>query len=421
MKDTPHSAIVKRSSKVLISFLTVFTIVFSLLQPIMMVQASTPLKDAPLTRNSIEPKSGKDGQVNLTVANPGSHPNSTSTLTTSFPSLTGPASSNSPNSIDCHPGINLSKQVSTSLAGPWTSFIMVPPETSVYYRLTVENTGDVDLTNVSVSDPDVDLSGCALSTPFTLTTANPIASCTTGAATIHAGDYLNTATVQGKYSWQSFTSSSSAEVLAINPVPAPGLTLEKLAGSSAQGPWSSMLNGVAPGSNIYYRFSVVNSGNISLSGLSINDAQVDTSACWLTDPLAPGAATTCVVGPVTAITGIHTNVATAQSTTPAVTSSPSDATYTSGCFTITGVVWQDLNADGVIDSGEPRLSNVTLTLYLDNGDGIFNPAEDTLLETQSTAVDGSYSFDTLPPGTYFVRVTAGVEGMFRSAAGAIRA
>jgi uncharacterized repeat protein (TIGR01451 family) len=191
---------------------------------------------------------------------------------------------------------------------------------------------------------------------------------------------------------------------------ASNLTLEKQVSKSPFGPWVDGLTGVTPGRFVFYKFTVTNSGNVLLNGLSINDPEFDTSICDLIDPLAPGAVTTCVLGPFVTGFGLHTNVATAQATSPVIISLPDDATYTTGSYSIGGIVWEDPDADGVIDVTEVGLTVVTLELYVDDGNGSFDPAEDTFLGTTLTAEDGSYSFNNLPPGTYFVRVTEGVEG-----------
>lgn len=222
------------------------------------------------------------------------------------------------------------------------------------------------------------------------------------------GNYANTTSTLTT-AVTGLTGNAASDTLAVIELHS-GLELSKQVSSSPSGPWSSSITGVTPGSSVYYKFIVINSGIIPLSGLSINDALVNTSACELIDPLAPGAATACVVGPVTTQSGLHTNVATAQSTTPTVASPPSEATYIAGGYSIAGTVWEDINADGIISGGEPRLFNVTLALYLDNGNGTFNTAEDTFLGNHYTTADGSYGFSELPAGTYFVRVTAGVDG-----------
>src|SRR5262249_544981 len=52
--------------------------------------------------------------------------------------------------------------------------------------------------------------------------------------------------------------------------------------------------------------------------------------------------------------------------------------------TINGEVFNDLNHDGVLNSGEPGLGGRTVQLFDDTG---------TLLATKTTASDGSYSFN----------------------------
>ena len=73
--------------------------------------------------------------------------------------------------------------------------------------------------------------------------------------------------------------------------------------------------------------------------------------------------------------------------------------------TLGGVVWRDVNVDGVPDPDEPRLDGVVVRLYLDDGDGTFEPAtDDALTQTKSTAGGGEYRFLELDPGDYWVEV-----------------
>ncbi len=66
---------------------------------------------------------------------------------------------------------------------------------------------------------------------------------------------------------------------------------------------------------------------------------------------------------------------------------------------IHGRKWNDLNGDGVWDSGEVGLSG--WTIYLDiNNNRRFDLGVDV---ERTTAFNGAYSFGGLPPGTYYVR------------------
>lgn len=72
---------------------------------------------------------------------------------------------------------------------------------------------------------------------------------------------------------------------------------------------------------------------------------------------------------------------------------------------IGNLVWEDTNANGVRDAGEPPIAGVTLDLYRDlNGDGLLNPGEPKI-GTTTTDGSGNYLFDELPLGDYIVDVT----------------
>ncbi len=78
-----------------------------------------------------------------------------------------------------------------------------------------------------------------------------------------------------------------------------------------------------------------------------------------------------------------------------------------GTATLGNLVWSDADGNGTRDVGEPGLSGVTVRIYLDTGDGIFDPAVDTLVDTTASAADGSYLFTGITAsGTedYFVYV-----------------
>lgn len=74
-------------------------------------------------------------------------------------------------------------------------------------------------------------------------------------------------------------------------------------------------------------------------------------------------------------------------------------------------VWLDENNNGVADSTEHAIENVLLELFLDDGDGIFDPDIDTSLGTDITDAQGQYLFDGLDVGNYFVAIPAGQTGL----------
>ncbi len=81
--------------------------------------------------------------------------------------------------------------------------------------------------------------------------------------------------------------------------------------------------------------------------------------------------------------------------------------------TIAGVVFTDANDNEVFDSGtETRLQNVTVNLFLDDGDGVFEPGagDGAAIDTATTDSQGQYSFDRLAAGSYFVQQVSGSGG-----------
>ncbi len=73
-----------------------------------------------------------------------------------------------------------------------------------------------------------------------------------------------------------------------------------------------------------------------------------------------------------------------------------------------GWLWYDADGDGIRDSGEPGLGRVTLDLWLDDGDGRFEPApalgSDTFVTMSTTDWAGRYDFALPALGGYFVDV-----------------
>jgi hypothetical protein len=72
------------------------------------------------------------------------------------------------------------------------------------------------------------------------------------------------------------------------------------------------------------------------------------------------------------------------------------------------LVWKDYDNDGIRDTvnpNEPGVSGVKVVLYADtDNSGTFNPPTDVMLAMTVTAADGSYGFNTVLPGNYFVVV-----------------
>ncbi|MEM1333306.1 MAG: SdrD B-like domain-containing protein, partial [Actinomycetota bacterium] len=85
----------------------------------------------------------------------------------------------------------------------------------------------------------------------------------------------------------------------------------------------------------------------------------------------------------------------AQNLTPVVSS----ATVEVARASIGDTVWDDLDGDGSVDAGEPRLSGVTVEL---------RDSASVVVATDVTDTNGQYLFDDLDPGDYTVTVISGV-------------
>jgi len=133
--------------------------------------------------------------------------------------------------------------------------------------------------------------------------------------------------------------------------------------------------------------------------------------------LAPGQSfTTTVVFNVTGVSSQGYNTAEATGALD-VFNQPVPGDQDSVYFTcvlpasIGDYVWNDADGDGLQDVDEggdsqpDGINGVTLRLYRDDGDSVFEPgADDLLTATQVTAGNGAYSFTLLPPGSYWVDV-----------------
>jgi uncharacterized repeat protein (TIGR01451 family) len=118
----------------------------------------------------------------------------------------------------------------------------------------------------------------------------------------------------------------------------PAIALLKQVGPTASGPWSSYL-AVATGGNVFYRFTAENIGNVPLNSVGVSDPQVNTASCTWPSPLPVASPTddptaTCVVGPVAAVSGTHSNTATASGTNGTTVTDTSTATYATTSLTM---------------------------------------------------------------------------------------
>ena len=261
-----------------------------------------------------------------------------------------------------HPSISLLKQVSTSPIGPWTNFVGVPVGASIYYQFTVENTGDVPLSSISVDDPTlagtgVDPAACTWPNPLPTATAtmDEIATCVRGPEIALSGSHENTATAHGSYATVGYSSDPSKASYATT-----GLVLDKNV---------TELYYAAPGDILHYSYLVTNNGFAPLAGpVTISDNKSPSVTCPNTNTvgdldafLDPGESLTCTTtytvtaGDVTTKTITNTAVATA-----AGVNSNTDS-VTIGLHLPDLVITKSNNTSGLGTIGTPFTWKLTIT------------------------------------------------------------
>ncbi|HTW13913.1 MAG TPA: SdrD B-like domain-containing protein [Nocardioides sp.] len=95
--------------------------------------------------------------------------------------------------------------------------------------------------------------------------------------------------------------------------------------------------------------------------------------------------------------------------TALVTSGDDDVDYDFGLAgegSLGDTVWLDVDENGQVDAGEPRIPNVEVSIFWAGFDGSFGTADDLDLGTVVTDAQGEYLVDGLAPGRYRVDVVA---------------
>lgn len=70
------------------------------------------------------------------------------------------------------------------------------------------------------------------------------------------------------------------------------------------------------------------------------------------------------------------------------------------------LVWNDVDADGMQDAGEPGLPSIEVSLYWAGADNVVGNGDDVYVATQFTDGFGNYQFNDLSDLVYYVQVTA---------------
>ena len=208
------------------------------------------------------------------------------------------------------PAIDVEKFVSVDRQAWYDADDAPGPEVEVgqgvSFRFAVTNTGNVTLTGVHLEDSDFDVSECAVVDPLE---SGDSFECVVGPFEAELGRQTNRITVTGDYDGQTYADQDAAHYLGYI-LAAPSIDVEKHVvivdvgeydADNAPGPEVEMGQGVS------FRFAVTNTGNVTLTGVHLEDSDFDVSECAVVDPLESGDSFECVVGPFEAELGRQTN------------------------------------------------------------------------------------------------------------------
>ena len=158
------------------------------------------------------------------------------------------------------------------------------PGNVLRYQLVATNTGNVTLTNVSLSDPKLGPLTCPQ--PVTLRPGEALTctgSYTVSQADVDAGFVLNTATARG-------TETNGVTVTASDSATAPA------AQRAALQVVKTLVSGSpyrAPGDVITYQLIATNTGSVTLTNVTLSDPKLGGLTCAQPVTLLPGQALTC--------------------------------------------------------------------------------------------------------------------------------
>lgn len=174
----------------------------------------------------------------------------------------------------------------------------------LHYTVLVTNTGDVDLTNVTVADPGANELSCPATTLAKGASMTCIAKHWTTQADFNLGSYTNTATAN------SDQVGPKSSTVTVNLPQNPAIDVTKT--QTSAGPYTL-------GQTITYSIGVTNTGNVTLNNVTVTDSTAIVGACSPVNgsSLAPAGVMTCaashVVTQADVDAGTYINTATGTS------------------------------------------------------------------------------------------------------------
>jgi uncharacterized repeat protein (TIGR01451 family) len=263
----------------------------------------------------------------------------------------------------------------------------------ITYTFAVTNTGNVTLTDVIVTDPLVTVVGSPITlAPGATDSTTFTASYTLTQSDINAGTFTNTATTTGTPPTGPDVEDEDDDTQPL--AAAPSISLVKTATPQTYS---------AVGNQITYSFAVTNTGNVTLSNVTIDDPLVTVVGSLST--LAPGVTDTTTFSAVYTITQTDLNEGTVVNTATVNATDPNnDPVSDDDTETVTAEYGK---ISGFVLEGTNGIENVLITLLDENGLDIDSDDQTLGIQptTATTDATGYYEFDDLQPGTYQIKET----------------
>ncbi|HUT21409.1 MAG TPA: hypothetical protein VM366_19830 [Anaerolineae bacterium] len=215
----------------------------------------------------------------------------------------------------------------------------------VWFWMMVRNTGDAEMSDLTLTDSALDLSAYPECVPPPALPPGAPFDCVVGPLFVQEGQHSDRAQVTGQFAGRTFRAEDEVYYLGYNGSGA-SIDLEKYIAING-GEWHDADSidaapevpaGPDDDPLIQFLFAVMNTGAVPLYDVSVVDTDLDLSSCPAApSPLGPGASHQCVVELPRAVPCLQTNVATATGYRNDLPYSDTDAVHYQGvpCYTPT--------------------------------------------------------------------------------------
>ncbi|MDQ7085835.1 MAG: SdrD B-like domain-containing protein [Sulfurovum sp.] len=300
-----------------------------------------------------------------------------------------------PTPIITAPTIDVEKATNGVDADDAIDAVLLNESDLVTWTYTVRNTGDTNLSNISLVD---DREGNVTCPSSTLAVGASMV-CTEINSTAVVGDYENIATVTGidiiNGGTVTDTDPSHYKVLTALVLSA-AIDVEKSTnGIDADDAVDAVV--LNKDDNITWTYVVRNTGNVALD-VSLSDDREGNVSCPQSS-LDVGESMTCELTGI-AVVGEYKNIATVIGTPPtgADVNDSDPSHYIASVVSLGSVVWDDINGNGIQEATELGIAGARVTLVEVDGSAV------TGVAVQTTDANGTYFFDNLLIGEYKVEV-----------------